>query len=253
MKTQGLTHTLRRARVAIPLLLVAIALVQAGAAAARPETARFRLTVTGSLFSDFKKDVTGPCGNEKGTATELIHFRQSRPVTIQFERGFAGPFLQATVPGTRSQGIPITGDISRSNHFTDSPNGHCMGSYDPTATYTPPPKPDCGTKRFHAWAVPSWTKPEHYPLEVSPAPTQPVFWLYELRLLPDPFVNCDSWAPLVLMQLNTATFTPKQAFGRGARFTLHADRDMVVGPDHLGTGSTADTTVRWTVHLNRIR
>jgi hypothetical protein len=195
------------------------------------------------------------CGSEKGTAVELIHFRESRPVTIEFENGFAGPYLQAPVLGTRSQGIPIKGDISRSVHIVNTPNGRCeAGRYDPTAPVPPPPpKPDCGTKHFRGWAIPAWSKPEHYPVTVSPEPTEPVFWMYELQFRPDPFVNCGSYAPLVLMQFNHATFTPKQALGRKARFTLHTDRDMVVGPDHLGTGKTADTTVRWTVHLKRIR
>src|SRR5215471_9633801 len=97
----------------IPILILAIALVSASAASAKPRTAHFRAAISGSLFSHYKIDHTDVCGNEKGEATELIHFHQSRRVPVDFEDGFASDFLEARVPSTGSQGIPVTGDISR--------------------------------------------------------------------------------------------------------------------------------------------
>ena len=235
----------------IPLLFLALALALASAASAKPESARFRVSVSGSLFSHFKMDRTDICGNEKGQATELIHFHQSRRVPVEFEKDFAQGFLGARVPSTSSRGIPITGDITRAVHIDFTSSGRCIGTYDPTATMPTPPKPDCGKKPFHGWLIPNWSNPQHYPL--NPEPKTPVLWFYELQLQPDPFVRCGSYMPLVLMQLNHATLMLKQVLGHKAGITLSTDEDRVVGPDHLGQGRTADTTVRWTAHLKRVR
>jgi hypothetical protein len=239
---------------AIVAALTATVLAPAATAAPRHEIARFRATLSGAQFGYWKVNKADEyCGTTtKGSGAERIRFRQARRVTLEFEHHRDGsPLLQVRVLGA-DYGIPVRGRITRASHVTTTPptNEYCYLD-DSESGGPPPPRPDCGTRGFRGRLVPGWSRPEHYPMR--PSPLESVLWMWDLGFTSELFANCGNPIASMVMRSTKDTLTEKEVFGRKPRITLHDARDDDFGPATLGNGYEAETSVRWTLRLTRVR
>jgi hypothetical protein len=237
----------------LPVAIALGALVLSAAAEAR--TAKFRVSIEGKQrvkWQEHKVD-TGTCSSiTKGSGFETVRFRSRPAVLTATDYGS----MVAWRHRRRAASLVARGKVTRRGSSTLTPTfppdrKECYGTpcseLNPCdGSWTPPPAPDCGTKRFthYRLGLRGWLKDRLIVEDEQPSPLG--------------FANCTWRGPAFPELMSMANGKLISAhFPRAEIFDESLGKELVIGrasvPLRAGAGVTGRSSVEWTLEFVRLR